>query len=137
MLVRGPIQQKLAGIGGIYEYALFDLDAMTLSDFRDKADEYRSKQIGNQGEADYDKDDSCDELARKFWKRLGPTMQPSVYGADMEGSLFDVGSDANGWSLRSLDNCLQLLSAESDSREMPGVTTPYLYVGMWASVFCA
>ena len=136
MMVRGPIKQKLAGIGGKYEYALFDMPAMTLSDFRRQADAYRVEQIGQAISPDYDDDDACDELARRFWKRLGPTMKSSIYGADMEGSLFD-GADASGWSLESLDNCLQLLAAETGSDHLPGVTTPYLYVGMWASVFCA
>ena len=85
---------------------------------------------------DYSDDDVCDDIARKFWKRLGPTMPPSVYGADMEGSLFD-GAKASGWSIAELDNSLQLLAAEHECDDLPGVTTPYLYFGMWASVFCA
>ena len=83
----------------------------------------------------YNNDDFCDNLANHFWRRLGPTTPPSMYGADMEGSLFG-GDDASGWSLAKLDNCLQLLSADQGSTELPGVTTPYLYVGMWGSVFC-
>jgi JmjC domain, hydroxylase len=72
---------------------------------------------------------SIDEMERKFWKRLGPTMPPPTYGADMEGSLF--GDDpAHGWNLGKLDSFLQLLGPA-----LPGVTSPYLYFGMWASVF--
>jgi jumonji domain-containing protein 2 len=57
-------------------------------------------------------------------------MPPAWYGADEEGSLF--GDDpASGWSLANLDSCLHVLS------HVPGVTSPYLYCGMWASVFCA
>ncbi|CAB9515133.1 specific demethylase 4A [Seminavis robusta] len=75
------------------------------------------------------KEPSIEELERKFWKRLGPTMPPATYGADMEGSLF--GEDpANGWNLSRLDSFLQLLGPY-----LPGVTSPYLYMGMWASVF--
>jgi hypothetical protein len=104
-----------------------------MADFRAKADQYRVKQLGSAVDDDLS-DTHCDALARKFWKRLGPTMEPSMYGADMEGSLFG-GDPASGWSLEQLDNCLQLLSVGAEA--LPGVTTPYLYVGMWASVFCA
>jgi jumonji domain-containing protein 2 len=141
MNVKGPIKQQIAGIGGVYEYALFDSPAMTLSEYRIKADEYRKGQLGHRASKDQDDkkeyldDEACDDLARQFWRRLGPTTPPSIYGADMEGSLFD-GDKASGWSLEGLDNCLQLLSAAS-CEGMPGVTTPYLYVGMWGSVFCA
>lgn len=94
---------------------------------------YRIKQLGTDVDDDTS-EEHCDALARKFWKRLGPTMEPSMYGADMEGSLFG-GDSACGWSLQKLDNCLQLLSVGAEA--LPGVTTPYLYIGMWASVFCA
>jgi len=74
---------------------------------------------------------SAEEMERKFWKRLGPTMPPATYGADMEGSLF--GDDpACGWNLSNLDSFLQLLGPN-----LPGVTSPYLYFGMWASAFAA
>jgi len=139
MMVKDPIKQHVSGIGGIYEYALLDSPAMTISEFREKADKYRKSQLSRRGASnteDYLDDEACDDIARRFWKRLGPTTPPSMYGADMEGSLFN-GNKANGWSLESLDNCLQLLSADEEAGEVPGVTTPYLYVGMWGSVFCA
>lgn len=136
LIVEGPIKQHVSGIGGIYEYALVDIPTMTLSKFREKADEYWTQQVNRVLDNDsYNNDDFCDNLANHFWRRLGPTTPPSMYGADMEGSLFG-GDDASGWSLAKLDNCLQLLSADQGSTELPGVTTPYLYVGMWGSVFC-
>jgi hypothetical protein len=70
-------------------------------------------------------------LERYFWKRLGPTMPPAWYAADHEGTLFPEDDDASGWSLGQLDSCLHVLP------KVPGVTSPYLYAGMWASVFCA
>ena len=70
------------------------------------------------------------QLERQFWKRLSPTMPPPVYGADEPGTLFED-DNASGWSLAKLDSCLHVLS------DIPGVTSPYLYAGMWASVFCA
>jgi JmjC domain, hydroxylase len=69
-------------------------------------------------------------IERQFWRQLSPTMPPPVYGADEAGTLF--GDDpATGWSLANLDSCLHVLP------DIPGVTSPYLYAGMWASVFCA
>jgi len=75
--------------------------------------------------------DPVDELERQFWKRLSPTMPPAIYGADEPGSLFGNDDTASGWSLGNLDTCLHVLS------DIPGVTSPYLFAGMWASVFCA
>jgi len=70
-------------------------------------------------------------------------MEPPLYGADMEGTLFD-GAKACGWNIDRLESCLQLLRVEtskdttSDEHfRLPGVTSAYLYFGMWASVFAA
>ena len=65
---------------------------------------------------------TCNNLARRLWKRLGPTTPPSMYRSDMERLLFN-GNEANGWSLESLDNCLQLLNTDEEAGEVQGV--PY------------
>ena len=133
LMLPSPIKQCVRGIGGIYEYTFLDQNPIKLSEFRRKADEYFSKQVGSQADL------SIEELERKFWRRLGPTMQPSMYGADMNGTLFGD-DDALGWNISKLQSCLQLLLADRPDNHdggIPGVTTPYLYFGMWASVFCA
>jgi jumonji domain-containing protein 2 len=139
MLVEGPIKQCISGIGGVYEYTLFDEKEVPLHEFRDKADAYQKRQLGEVvvSAEKYEDNDYCDLLALKFWKRLGPTMESSMYGADMEGSLFDQDDDACGWNPSLLESCLSLLSTDANGESLPGVTTPYLYFGMWASVFCA
>lgn len=112
-----------------------------MSKFRDNADKYRKQQLGEAFSDDMS-DEYIDELARKFWRRLGPTMEPSVYGADVSGSFFD-GADASGWNIDKLDTCLQLLRVDlkdgekDETYSLPGVTSAYLYFGMWASVFAA
>jgi jumonji domain-containing protein 2 len=69
-------------------------------------------------------------------------MEPSCYGADMEGTLFG-GDEACGWNVDQLENCLHLLKADEvnvaqkEDFRLPGVTTAYLYFGMWGSVFAA
>jgi len=142
MTIPGPIKQCASGIGGVYDFTMMEVPAMTVSQFRTKADAYRKRQIG----VDIDKDvgnKAMDELARKFWRRLGPTMEAPIYGADMEGTLFD-GAEACGWNIDRLESCLQLLRADSHEStssaehfRLPGVTSAYLYFGMWASVFAA
>lgn len=120
---------------------MMDLGPTTVSQFRAKADAYRTSQIGK-ALADDETDVTMDALARKFWKRLGPTMEPSCYGADMEGTLFD-GAEACGWNVDKLENCLHLLKADEvnvaqkEDFRLPGVNSAYLYFGMWASVFAA
>jgi len=134
MILPSPMTQALRGLGGIYEYTFLDNKPMTAAEFRDKADKYMESQLGKQ------KDQPIELLERKFWKRLGPTMQPSMYGADMEGTLFNKDDDCHGFNIAKLQSCLQLLlmdQEDADSGGIPGVTTPYLYFGMWASVFCA
>jgi len=144
MTIPGPIKQCASGIGGVYDFTMMEIPAMTVDQFRVKADAYRKRQIG----IDVDPKEgnrAMDDLARKFWRRLGPTMEPSIYGADMEGTLFD-GATACGWNIDRLESCLQLLRADADDEptdgpdrhfRLPGVTSAYLYFGMWASVFAA
>jgi jumonji domain-containing protein 2 len=135
MKLPSPIKQVVRGIGGIYEYTLLDLEPMSVLQFREIADEYLKSQVGTLAEGV-----SIELLQRKFWKRLGPTMQPALYGADMEGTLFKRSDYCCGWNISQLHSCLELLQYDQPDDHkggIPGVTTPYLYFGMWASVFCA
>mmetsp|Transcript_21363 Transcript_21363/g.43964 ORF Transcript_21363/g.43964 Transcript_21363/m.43964 type:complete len:863 (+) Transcript_21363:212-2800(+) len=141
-VIPSPIKQCISGIGGVYEYTLIEQPPVTVSELRTQADEYRQRQLGQ--EFDTDQSDAVlDELARKFWRRLGPTMEPATYGADMEGTLFKD-AHAYGWNVDRLESCLQLLRADAKGGDrddevfhVPGVTSAYLYFGMWASVFAA
>ena len=135
MVLPSPIKQCVRGIGGIYEYTFLDQPPISAAEFREKSDEFLKSQLGNRSD-----DMSIELMERKFWKRLGPTMQPAMYGADMEGTLFGD-DDCHGWNVSKLQSCLQLLLSDQPPDNqyggIPGVTTPYLYFGMWASVFCA
>ncbi|KAI9031576.1 JmjC domain, hydroxylase-domain-containing protein [Phycomyces nitens] len=66
------------------------------------------------------------EIERIYWRNL--TFMAPYYGADIHGSLFN--HTAQGWNLNNLDNVLRKLRVS-----IPGVTTPYLYFGMWKSTF--
>jgi len=143
MIIPSPIQQAVSGIGGVYEYTLLERPPIAVTAFRAQADEYRKRQVGKEFDDDQS-DEFCDMLARKFWRRLGPTMEPATYGADMEGTLFNKDADACGWNVDRLDSCLSLLRADAKDGDcddkvfhLPGVTSAYLYFGMWASTFCA
>jgi len=140
MILPSPMTQIIRGIGGIYEFTFMDNKPTTVAEFREKADKYIESQLGGK----INKQD-IDLLERKFWKRLGPTMESSMYGADMDGTLFSKDDNIDfDWNLSKLQSCLQLLLMDQDDNDkksdvggIPGVTTPYLYFGMWASVFCA
>uniref|UniRef100_A0A7S1XSV0 JmjC domain-containing protein n=1 Tax=Phaeomonas parva TaxID=124430 RepID=A0A7S1XSV0_9STRA len=68
-------------------------------------------------------------------------MEAPLYGADMEGSLFPevapsadprarAASLSGAWNLRDLPSLLRLLPSR-----VPGVNSPMIYVGMFASLF--
>mmetsp|Transcript_12157 Transcript_12157/g.26515 ORF Transcript_12157/g.26515 Transcript_12157/m.26515 type:complete len:695 (-) Transcript_12157:213-2297(-) len=141
-VIPSPIKQALSGIGGVYEYTLLEQPPVVVAQFRTQADEYRKRHIGKEFDEDHS-DEFCDDLARKFWRRLGPTMEPATYGADMEGTLFKD-AHACGWNVDRLESCLCLLRAHAKEGDrddevfhLPGVTSAYLYFGMWASAFAA
>lgn len=142
-IIPSPIKQAISGIGGVYEYTLLEQPPIAVADFRTQADEYRKRHMGKEFDEDHS-DEFCDALAHKFWKRLGPTMEAATYGADMEGSLFKD-AHACGWNVDRLESCLCLLGADANEGEcdddkifhVPGVTSSYLYFGMWASAFAA
>lgn len=161
MVIPSPIKQCISGIGGIYEFTMFELPNTTVGKYRNLAEQYKLRQVHsrsgrgksqtaatqiNQRQVQYSKecsdveeesDELLDELARFYWRRVGPTMESTIYGADVPGSLFG-GDRACGWNVAQLDTCLQLLRADqSGQAEILGVTSPYLYFGMWASTFAA
>lgn len=96
---------------------------------------------------------------RRFWRSI--TMQPPLYGADVAGTLWDeprggsaassssgaggAGSGASStantsnpavdrWNIGRLDSLLSRTLRKHDA-EIPGVSTSYLYFGMWRSIF--
>lgn len=69
-----------------------------------------------------------DDLERKFWANIN-IGQP-LYGADISGSLSDT--DLELWNIANLPGVLNILKKEAG---IPGVTTPYLYYGMWKAGF--
>jgi hypothetical protein len=68
-----------------------------------------------------------DAIERFYWRNL--SFQTTMYGADLMGSLFTENKE-NKWDLSNLDNLLSQVKVN-----VPGVTTPYLYFGMYKSTF--
>lgn len=66
----------------------------------------------------------CRALERHFWRNCGLGKDP-MYGADMQGSLFDP--DMTTWNVSCLPNLLGRLLPPGST--VPGVNTPYLYFG--------
>ncbi|KAJ3370861.1 hypothetical protein HDU91_005848 [Kappamyces sp. JEL0680] len=66
-------------------------------------------------------------LDRFYWRNL--SFQETMYGADLPGSLFADDPD-NKWNVAHLENLLSTVGAD-----VPGVTTPYLYFGMYKATF--
>lgn len=91
IVIPAPIKQCPNGIGGAYEFTMMMKKPMTMAEFREIADAYRARQLCYKieerdtckfSESDTS-DEMMDELARLFWRRLSPEMEPSIYGADM------------------------------------------------------
>jgi DNA damage-responsive transcriptional repressor / [histone H3]-trimethyl-L-lysine36 demethylase len=79
---------------------------------------------------DYNSSDSKDylnALERFYWRNL--SFQSTMYGADLCGSFFTE-NEENQWNISSLNNILSQVK-----KEISGVTTPYLYFGMYKSTF--
>ncbi|CAL8468488.1 g8028 [Coccomyxa elongata] len=117
-----PIRQHATGKRGLYRTLLVEQKPMSL------AKDFRPIAVG---------DDSLppaketpEEVERRFWRNI--TLRPPLYGADVPGSLFDA--DLKGWNLRHLDSLLSR-TLEKKNLAIPGVSTPYLYFGMWRSIF--
>ena len=68
------------------------------------------------------------EVERLFWKTLKHSAP--IYGADIEGSLFD---EAVPWNLNRQKGLLNY--GLNQGQRLAGVTTSYVHVGVWKSMF--
>jgi len=77
-------------------------------------------------------DPTCGESTRKlaFWHSVHDNF--SMYAADQSGSYYDE-DVKSGFIISHLGN---FLVSRPECHPVAGVTTPYLYFGMWKSAFC-
>jgi hypothetical protein len=66
-------------------------------------------------------------LERFYWRNL--SFQNTMYGADLMGSIFNDDPN-NHWNVSTLKSMLSEVQVN-----VPGVTTPYLYFGMYKATF--
>jgi len=101
---------------GIYDLILLQTESKALTKYQ-KLVEGSEKIIENKKQL---------EIEEIFWNSL--KYKAPIYGADNPGSLFDENAL---WNLSKLDSVLKK-GLDSD---IAGVTTPYLYVGAWKTLF--
>lgn len=117
-----PIKQHALLHGeksGFYDCVLVEQPAISAEKFREKA--ARRRMPVKEREA-------ADLMERDFWKAV--TQDPPLYGADTPVSFFRK-TLPWGWNLRSL-GCLLSQCCVPD---IPGVTSPMTYFGMWKAFF--
>lgn len=117
LVIPTPIKQFVSGQKGVYQLLLMEAPQITVTEFEELA---LKEKIPKSSKYDYD------SVERTFWKNL--RFNPPMYGADMSGSFF--GEDVKYWNLNHLDSMLKVMADD-----MPGITTPYLYFGMWKAMF--
>ncbi|PKI83772.1 hypothetical protein MVES1_002722 [Malassezia vespertilionis] len=71
---------------------------------------------------------ACRAIESEYWRSLN-FGRPPMYGADLQGTLYDARTKS--WNVGTLDSLL----SRKLNHALPGVTTPYLYFGMWRASF--
>eukprot|EP00003_Mantamonas_plastica_P023435 TRINITY_DN4218_c0_g1_i2.p1 TRINITY_DN4218_c0_g1~~TRINITY_DN4218_c0_g1_i2.p1 ORF type:complete len:256 (+),score=65.52 TRINITY_DN4218_c0_g1_i2:53-769(+) len=139
--IPSPITQEAAKVGvGCYHVANIEQNAVDVGRFKAKKQELlpsvssrKVKGDFKQGfENDEEKQKYVDQVEVSFWKTIG--FSPPVYGADILGSIFELGdkqlAENNPWNVNRLDSILRLLG-----NAVPGVNQGYLYFGSWKALF--
>uniref|UniRef100_A0A3Q2U3F5 [histone H3]-trimethyl-L-lysine(9) demethylase n=1 Tax=Fundulus heteroclitus TaxID=8078 RepID=A0A3Q2U3F5_FUNHE len=121
LVIPAPIQQVVTGQSGLFTQYNIQKRAMTVKEFR---------RIANSDKFCSPHYDDFEELERKYWKNL--TFNPPLYGADVNGSLYDP--DIEEWNISHLGTILDTVERDSGIT-IEGVNTPYLYFGMWKTTF--
>uniref|UniRef100_A0A7S3R422 JmjC domain-containing protein n=2 Tax=Dunaliella tertiolecta TaxID=3047 RepID=A0A7S3R422_DUNTE len=141
-----PIRQHAFGQRGAYRCMFVEHKPLQVSEFRDITLQEADRIIGHKGQAGSAAaggvvsqtsrrlesrralHDGEDIMERSFWSSV--TLNPPLYGADTPYSFFDL-HIPYGWNLRNLGDLLKTKGVP----EIPGVTTPMTYFGMWRSFF--
>lgn len=118
--IPNPVKQYISGRKGIYQITLVETPKIKASKFKKIAEKETIPHSS--------KYDDYNDIERIFWKNI--RFNPPIYGADMEGSLFKTFKKKIPWDLNELNSILNILNVE-----LPGITTPYLYFGMWKAMF--
>ncbi|XP_057347255.1 lysine-specific demethylase 4D-like [Manis pentadactyla] len=121
ILVPTPLQQVVSGRAGVFTQYHKKKKVMMVGEYC---------HLANSAKYQAPPHSDFDDLERKYWKtRLYGS---PIYGADVNGSLFD--ENTKQWNLRHLGTIQDLLEQESGV-VIEGINTPYLYFGMWKTMF--
>lgn len=116
-----PVRQKISGRVGIYSVDNTEQQPMHLTDFKAMAE---NATYLTPKHLDYT------DLERKYWKNL-KYISP-IYGVDVPSTLF--GEELETFCLPRLKTILDLVTHEYRIG-IRGVTSSYLYFGMWKTTF--
>lgn len=116
-----PVSQAITGQRGFYQQMHIEEKELTIQQYRHIAnrDQYRTPE-----HVDFH------DLEHKYWECITDTV--SIYGMDVDGSLFDV--NCNEWNINRLNTILDYVKSDYGV-DIGGVLTSYLYMGMWKSTF--
>lgn len=165
MVITRPIKQEVVGSKGVFVALHVVQSKRTIKAFREEATRFGkqcgahkldwedervpSNNVGEGSDASTDSNASMTSSEGKLIRAASAVPRPTdeslaandsffwrnvlfrrpTYGADLQGSLFDD-DVCEDWNLGHLDTILDLCPSVS------GVHTPYLYVGMYGSLFC-
>mmetsp|Transcript_35918 Transcript_35918/g.57711 ORF Transcript_35918/g.57711 Transcript_35918/m.57711 type:complete len:591 (-) Transcript_35918:206-1978(-) len=125
-IIHSPVRQHVNGSRGVYEViSIMETDYMTVHGFSNECDKRLNS--CSRRERKYFQDRDFKQLERAYWSNISHR-SPPLYGADSPGSLFD--KDQESWNCNDLGTILNLIR-----NDLPGVTLPMLYFGMWQSTF--
>ena len=145
--IQRPIRQHATGTRGLYRTLLIETRPLTgngtfkAAALAEEAVLPPAERLPTAAEARADPAALGAALAareRRFWRSV--TLTPPVYGADVPGSLWDppragrANGAVDGWNPARLDSLLSRALAGAGAA-IPGVSTAYLYFGMWRSIF--
>ena len=126
-VIPNPIEQKMIGTRSTFMCAHETKEAMTMQELYDlsKTSKYATPMNAS----------SLEELESKYWRQIAFT--PPIYGSDTKKTFFNK-KDCKEWNLSHLDTLLNSVKyGKFDKiKDVPGVVSPYVYIGMWKSSFC-
>lgn len=119
--VIGPQNQVVTGSNGFYQISSVVENSMDLQKFSELS---KKPQYETPAHSNYD------ELEEIYWGEIKTSVP--LYGTDTEGTLFNP--DIHQWNLSSLGTILDLIEQDYGAA-IPGVNKPFLYFGMWKTLF--
>eukprot|EP00658_Telonema_sp_P-2_P030900 TRINITY_DN23247_c0_g1_i1.p1 TRINITY_DN23247_c0_g1~~TRINITY_DN23247_c0_g1_i1.p1 ORF type:complete len:231 (-),score=75.25 TRINITY_DN23247_c0_g1_i1:116-808(-) len=121
-VISHPIQQEKHGLGGVFTQLNMSKGPISVRDYKAMAE---SKEYRTPAHKSYE------DLDRIFWRTV--QYQAPLYGADAggHGTLFDADVP---WNMTEIKSILSLVEEEMGVT-LDGVTTPFMYFGMWKTTF--